>query len=62
MTKSIRFVVLAIFAAFFVISAVGAVNAKVAHMSVPAKEQVKVTKVFSVDMNSYLRVSPEQMK
>lgn len=62
MTKSIRFVVLAIFAAFFVISAVGAVNAKVAHTSVPAKEQVKVTKVFSVDMNSYLRVSPEQMK
>ncbi len=62
MTKSIRFVVLAIFAAFFIISAVGAVNASVNSKSTPAKAPVKITKVSSVDMNSYLRVSPEQMK
>ncbi len=62
MTKGIRFVVLTIFAAFFIISAVGAVNANVNHAAAPAKTQVKMTKVSSVDMNSYLRVSPEQMK
>lgn len=62
MTKGIRFVVLTIFAAFFIISAVGAVNANVTGNAVPAKSQIKVTKVSSVDMNSYLRVSPEQMK
>ncbi len=62
MTKSIRFVVLTIFAAFFIISAVGVVNASVNSKSTPAKAPVKITKVSSVDMNSYLRVSPEQMK
>lgn len=62
MTKSIRFVVFAIFAAYFLISAVGVVNASVNSKSTPAKAPVKITKVSSVDMNSYLRVSPEQMK
>ncbi len=62
MTKSIRFVVFAIFAAYFLIGAVGAVNASVNSKSTPAKAPIKITKVSSVDMNSYLRVSPEQMK